>query len=67
MRGRRSLESLGGVLHGAPGVRVARRRQGLARIEHRLEQQRRVLDQRELLRLLLRHEARQRKGVIDLG
>ena len=35
--------------------------------EHWIEQQRRVLDQGQLLLLLLGHEARERDGVVDLG
>jgi len=43
------------------------RRLGGGGLEHRVEQQRRVLDQRQLLLLLLGHEARERDGVVDLG
>ena len=67
MRSRSVHERLRGACHRAHGFVVARRRLGRARIQDGLEQQPRVVEQRQFLLLPFRHEARKRNHVIDFG
>ena len=52
------LERLRRAQHRSHGVAVVRRGLGVARMEHRIEKQRGIVDERELLQLVVGDEAR---------